>query len=108
MVIRSTLGGEPRLAGVIAGFVDRLPLAVKELRRLDEAGDAVQLARVAHQLRGAGGSYGFASVSTAAATLEDLLNSGATVAGEVADLISIIHRIEGFNPRAAVAASLAA
>ena len=101
-VIRSTLAGLPALASVIAGFVGRLADAAEELRALADAGDAALLARAAHKLRGAGGSYGFAQLSVAAAALEDLLKAGdavAAVAEEVADLIAIIRRTEGFIPR---------
>jgi len=101
-VIRSTLAGEPKLAAVVAGFVGRLGDAAEELRALADAGDAAQLARAAHKLRGAGGSYGFAQLSVAAGALEDPLRAGEAVnavAAEVADLIAIIHRTEGFTPR---------
>jgi PAS domain S-box-containing protein len=101
-VIRSTLAGQPRLAAVLAGFVGRLADAAEELRALADAGDAADLARAAHKLRGAGGSYGFAQLSVAAAALEDPLRAGDAVdavAAQVADLIAMIHRTEGFTPR---------
>jgi PAS domain S-box-containing protein len=107
-MIRSTLAGEPALSAVIAGFVGRLTDAAGELRDLAHAGDAAQLARAAHKLRGAGGSYGFAQISIAAAALEDHLKAGAAVeaaAAEVDDLIAIIHRTEGFTPRVTRGAS---
>ncbi len=97
--LRSPLASNPRLAAVVAGFVARLPAAVDELRLLAAADAPADLARAAHRLRGAGGSYGFGAVSDAAARLEDRLNGGATaaaVAVELADLIGTLERIDGF------------
>ena len=98
--IRSALAGEPKLAAVVAGFVARLPAVAAELRELADAGVSADLARAAHKLRGAGGSYGFAVLSEAAARVEDRLVAGdpvMAVAGDVAELIATVRRVEGYD-----------
>jgi len=105
--IRSSLAGDPNLAVVLAGFVSRLPGTVVELRRLNTAGAAAALARAAHQLRGAGGSYGFGEVSGAAARVEDRLTEdpgAANVAADVEALIETLRRVHGYDPAAETAA----
>jgi PAS domain S-box-containing protein len=98
-VIRSPLSSNAKFAPVLAAFVGRLPAAVEEIARLVDAGDAPELTRAVHKLRGAGGSYGFTPVSDAAAQLEDRLKSGepvSAVADDVGTLLSILRRVDGF------------
>jgi HPt (histidine-containing phosphotransfer) domain-containing protein len=107
--IRSALARDPRLAAVVAGFVARLPSAVVELRRLRDGGAAAaDLARAAHRLRGAGGSYGFDEVSRAASRVEDPLLAGRpieAVAAELDGLIAVLRHIDGYDPAAEHAAA---
>ena len=102
--IRSPLSADPKLAGVVAGFVARLPSAVAELRTFAHAGQSADLTRAAHRLRGAGGSYGFPIVTEFAATLENRLIAGhapAAVAADIDALIGVLHRIDGYAAAAA-------
>jgi PAS domain S-box-containing protein len=101
--IRSALSGDPKLAAVLASFVSRLPAAVAELGRLASVGPSADLARAAHKLRGAGGSYGFTVVSDAAARVEDRLVAGepaTVVAAAVARLMATLRRVEGYDAQA--------
>jgi PAS domain S-box-containing protein len=108
-VIRSTLAGNASLSAVIAGFVGRLPRIAQELGELLDAPDRAELARAelaraAHKLRGAGGSYGFMPLSIAAAALEDGVTAGEPVEATIAQanaLIAMLHRVEGFDRLAA-------
>ncbi len=109
--IRSPLAADPRLAPVLAAFVGRLPAAVAEVVRLNGAADAPELARAVHKLRGAGGSYGFAEVSDAAARVEDRLKAGdplSAVAADLAALVATVRRVDGYDAAAVLPQPLAA
>ena len=100
---RSPLSADPKLAPVVAAFVGRLPAAVAEIADLAGADRSADLARAVHKLRGAGGSYGFTDVSTAAARVEDRLLAGesaADVAHDVAGLIATVRRVDGYDDAA--------
>lgn len=69
-LIYSRLGADEDLAELIELFVSEIPERLAILRRLAEKGQYDELARYAHQLKGAGGSYGFPQLTAAAAALE--------------------------------------
>ena len=69
----STLAEDPDLEAIVEMFVDEMPGRVDNLIRFLNSGDWEQLRRVAHQLKGAAGSYGFAPITSGAARLEDAI-----------------------------------
>jgi len=85
--IASQYAEDPQLAEILPQFVERLPLQLDALcaalaeERLEDA------ERLAHRLKGAGGSYGYPTLSEAARSLEaaakarDLGGATATLAG---------------------------
>lgn len=68
---------DPGFAGLVELFVSELGEDVDGLRRALLASDAGELARLAHQLKGSCGSYGFPELSRRAAELERAAKSGA-------------------------------
>lgn len=74
----SEFAGDDEMRELITMFVDELPERVRALRALTDSGELDGLRRLAHQLKGAGGGYGFPSLGHAAGRLEDLV--GATLA----------------------------
>ena len=68
--LRSTHAHLPELAELIATFVSHLPQRLEAMRTALHAAQHAQLASLAHQLKGAAGSYGFPSLSDQAARLE--------------------------------------
>jgi HPt (histidine-containing phosphotransfer) domain-containing protein len=57
------------------------------------------LRRAVHQLKGAGGGYGFPVITDQAATAEKLIKASASVeavTSQVRDLIAVIESIEGY------------
>ncbi|MCO5169859.1 MAG: Hpt domain-containing protein [Planctomycetes bacterium] len=96
-------GREARLQALRREFLAEARSEAEELERLvargAPAGDAAPRCRkLAHDLRGSGGSYGFPAVSAAAAALEEGLASG----GGAADLPALARAL-----RAAVEAARA-
>ena len=69
----STLADDPDLGDLVDQFVCELPERTQLLERGVESGDWEQVRRVAHQLRGALGSYGFHALSQLAGRVDTLL-----------------------------------
>jgi HPt (histidine-containing phosphotransfer) domain-containing protein len=61
---------DPEMADIVTEFVDALPTRVRNLQDAwrEKAWD--QLRTIAHQLKGAGGSYGYPTLSELGATME--------------------------------------
>jgi len=63
--------------------------------------DLEELRRVVHQLKGAGGGYGFDAITTHAAGAEQRIQAGAEISeitAQVNALTDLIRRIEGYQP----------
>jgi CheY-like chemotaxis protein/HPt (histidine-containing phosphotransfer) domain-containing protein len=99
--IVSTVGDDPVMAEVLVEYVANLPAEVASLQALLEGQDLKHLREAVHQMKGAGGSYGFQCLSDAAAIAERSLIAGAaieTVKPQVDSLIALIHKVRGFQP----------
>jgi histidine phosphotransfer protein HptB len=68
--IYSKLGGDPELGELVEMFVSEMPDRVTAMLARYDTGDFKELARLAHQIKGAAGSYGFGDLTPAAARLE--------------------------------------
>jgi len=88
------------MAALRDAFVSDMPGQVDELKaRLQEA-DAETLQRIAHNLRGVGGQYGFDQITQQAGAIEDALSldqSVADVRDDVQSLIELIRGIRGYD-----------
>ena len=94
--VYSTLADDPEMAALVEMFVDDLPAKRLQLRSLREQGLLADARRVAHQLRGSAGSYGFAALTIQAGRLEDALRRECAVEQvdrEFADLLDMMARI---------------
>jgi len=74
--VASEYADDPDLAEVIDEFVAGLPDQLGDMRRAADAGCFEKLRRLAHQLKGAGGSYGYPGLTDAAKRLEDAARAG--------------------------------
>ncbi|MGC4033130.1 MAG: response regulator [Tepidisphaeraceae bacterium] len=102
--IRSPLANDPRLAPVLAAFVERLPEMATELKQHWETQSLVDLKRAAHRLAGAGGSYGLPEISKAASALEHGVEKEGFVASvneQMNTLIGTLERVDGYRAKAA-------
>ena len=75
--IRSIYEDDPDMAELVRSFVTELALRVETLEQLVSAESLEDLQRMAHQLKGAGGGYGFPQITEVAADLEQALKQGA-------------------------------
>jgi signal transduction histidine kinase/DNA-binding response OmpR family regulator len=99
---------DPELLEIIDAFVKGLPERAEALRQALSRGDLEKVTRLAHELKGAGGGYGFPSITDAAATLERAARAGRTTeaAPALEALASLCKRAQ--TPSDALAASAAA
>jgi len=67
----STLDADPDLREIVEMFVEEMPDRTASLLDRLDASDWEGLRRVAHQLKGAAGSYGFEPITHSAAGVED-------------------------------------
>lgn len=75
--IRSLFEDDPDMAELVRGFASELPARAGSLEELLSGNDLAELQRLAHQLKGAGGGYGFPQITDAAASLEQAIKEGA-------------------------------
>ena len=75
--IRSVYEDDPDMLELVREFAGELPERVRLAEELLEGGDMEGLQDLAHQLKGAGGGYGFARITEVAAVLESAIKEGA-------------------------------
>lgn len=91
----STFADDPDLAEIVTAFIGALPERMREIRTAMERQDVQALRRLTHQLKGAAGGYGFATITDAAAAVQDAIDRGATtkrVDGALFDLLLLCRR----------------
>ena len=79
--LTSNLVHDPRVQKVLPGFIGRLPRRLAAFRAALTAHDWQALAAEAHQLKGTAGNFGYPSISTAAAGVEERARSISVAAG---------------------------
>ena len=92
----STFGGDPDFGELVELFVNEMPRRLATLEQAFATGDQEELRRVAHQIRGAAGSYGFHQVTPFAARLEAALvdkQPEAEIHAAFEELIQVCHRL---------------
>jgi len=72
----STMAADPDLAEIVELFVEEMPQRIRDLQNQFQNHDWDQLGRLAHQLKGAAGSYGFDQITPFAARLEKGVRNG--------------------------------
>jgi HPt (histidine-containing phosphotransfer) domain-containing protein len=76
--IRSIYENDPDMADLVRSFAAEAPNRAQLLEDLLAEGQLDELQRIAHQLKGAGGGYGFSLVTDVSARLEEALKEGAS------------------------------
>ena len=74
--IRSTYEADPDMLEIVREFAHELPERIARVESLLAARSFAELQTLAHQLKGAGGGYGFPIITEVAAALERALKSG--------------------------------
>jgi signal transduction histidine kinase/DNA-binding response OmpR family regulator len=98
--IVSSMGQNPKMKKIISEFVEELPGDVQKMQVLLNHSNLESLQRVVHQLRGAGGSYGFDPITEWAAKAEDSIKAAdnlESITQQIISLIDVIHHVQGFD-----------
>ena len=89
----SRYANDPDMSGILEGFVGRLEGQIDAMHQAFANHRFEELRRQAHKLKGAGGSYGYPSLTDAAKVLEEAARAeDALVAGTALDVVSRLAR----------------
>ncbi len=69
-IVSDLLADDPDMYDLVQEFVDGLGSRIDEFKQAYDQSNWDQLATLAHQLKGAGGSYGYPDLSSLGATME--------------------------------------
>ena len=100
--IYSTFGADPVLGELVELYAGEMPQRIAALEQAFSEGDRELLCRAAHQMKGAAGSYGFDSITAAAAALEGAVRDGqppASVQRTLDRLLALCRRIRAGGPQ---------
>lgn len=78
----SELANDPDMGEIVAEFVDEMPAKMQSLLDCWRGQKFDELRRLAHQLKGSSGGYGFPQVGKAAGVLEHAINESAATGSE--------------------------
>lgn len=95
--LTSKFADDPDMTDLIEMFVNDLPQQIESLRTSFEQRHFQDLQVIAHQIKGAGGGYGYPSLTNAASSLEDSIKQDArleNVQRALNDLIQLCQRAQ--------------
>jgi signal transduction histidine kinase/CheY-like chemotaxis protein/HPt (histidine-containing phosphotransfer) domain-containing protein len=98
--IESEFANDPDMKDLVDEYVQRLPVEVAKMTSLLNSGEIESLRRVAHQLKGSGGGYGFNQITSLAAVADHSIKDGAPIEklkSEIDSLIEHIRAIRGYE-----------
>ncbi len=99
-VLKSSLADDPDMKDAIEEFVATLPKRMADISELLKAKNLAELQRVVHQLKGAGGGYGFDQVTQLACEAERAIKEQVgleTIQADIDSLIALVRSIEGYQ-----------
>lgn len=93
--VYSLFADDPDYAEILEVFTGKISSRIQALRELFDGGRVEELERLAHQIKGAGGGYGFPGVSEAAHNLETSCqaNDAEQVSARLEELTVYLSRI---------------
>ena len=100
-LLYSDFGGDADLGDLVGMFVSEIPDRIQSMLQAAEAADWEHLGRIAHQIKGAAGSYGFGGVTPVAANLERVCresNSTNAIREGLEELVDMCRRMRSGLP----------
>jgi PAS domain S-box-containing protein len=96
LVLVSEFYDDPDVAPLIRPFVERLAGQLTAMRKALDEHDHEELRRMAHKLKGAGGSYGFRQLTDVCRVLEDAARAhdSTTETAALDTVAAVIHAVE--------------
>jgi len=101
-LLYSTLAGDPDLSEIVDMFVDEMPERIDSLLEQFDGGNLEGVQRVAHQLKGAAGSYGFHPLTPYAARVEDTVRQDdpeERIREAIDELVEMCQRVRAGLPQ---------
>ncbi len=98
--LRSVYADDPDMHEIIVEFVASLPERVATIQERVASNNLPELQRVIHQIKGAGGGFGFNPLTAAASAVEADLKQGAAPAilrHNIESLLTLVRSIEGYD-----------
>jgi signal transduction histidine kinase/CheY-like chemotaxis protein/HPt (histidine-containing phosphotransfer) domain-containing protein len=98
--LRSLFGSDPKANKLLEKFIGRLPERVASLLTLLQEQDLAGLRQALHQIKGAGGGYGFPLISEMAGKAEKRVKDDdafSDIQIEVEALIAVVRRVHGYD-----------
>jgi histidine phosphotransfer protein HptB len=99
--VYSSLAADPDLRELVELFVEEMPERIENLIRQYQEGVREDFRRAVHQIKGAGGSYGFHALTQPAAQLEMSLKTDRAedqIQRELDELLSLCRRVRSGLP----------
>lgn len=99
--IFSSLASDPEMLELVQEFVQALPDRVNAIVEALSSNNVQEIQRLAHQLKGASGGYGFDIIGQAAADLNAAARTASTVGeltAQIQELISLCQRARDTAP----------
>ena len=91
--IVSLFADDPDIAPILEGFTSRLSDQIDAMRQACAEGRHEDLQRMAHKLKGAGGSYGYPTLTESCLALEDAAKAGDAITEKTSlDIVAAIGR----------------
>ena len=93
--VYSTFADDPDYTDILNVFVEGVPQRIQSLKKMYEGQQIAELECLAHQLKGAGGGYGFPGVSETATNLESACQSSdlEAISARLDELTAYLSRI---------------
>jgi signal transduction histidine kinase/CheY-like chemotaxis protein len=99
--LRSEVGHEPKHHKLLERFISRLPERIATIQSLLDGNDLNGLRHAIHQLKGAGGGYGFPRITDRAAEAEERIKSPTPdlqeIRREVESLVELVRSVDGYD-----------
>ncbi|MEY3231692.1 MAG: Hpt domain-containing protein [Phycisphaerales bacterium] len=98
--VRSQFSSDPEMRELVMMFVEELPQRMQALTEALKAQQWDVVHRISHQLKGASAGYGFPTVGTAAAKVEDVVKAGPiTTQQSLTQLVESVNQLTGLCKR---------
>ena len=101
--LRSEFAEDPGMRDLVVEFVGRLPGQIARIQQLLDEQNLQELGRAVHQLKGAGGGYGFPKITEMALKAETEVKAGAaleTITARVNEFVELVRKVEGYDSTA--------
>lgn len=93
--IVSEFADDPDMRELVGMFLEEMPARIAVIEAASREGRVDELRRLAHQLKGAAGGYGFGVVGAAAGRLEKALSVAHAGSDVTTDLNAVRAQVEG-------------